>query len=239
MRRLERPPGARSRAGDQLERLEREGVEARLDVGLGERLLHVGVDLVAHCRGQAARCDEHDEGVDLQAGRPARLGDGRHFGQLRDALRRGDRDVAQLAGLVTPWLDGIAGEAPADVAGADRGVELRDLAERHVLHLDAAHHLELLAAQVARAADAPGAVAQLAGAGLGRGDQVGHRLPLRVGRAPRRGRACGTAPPPARRSSACRSRATCRGRAARRGARCRAAAACSRPARRAWRRRSR
>jgi hypothetical protein len=50
-----------------------------------------------------------------------------------------------------------------------------------VLHADAGQRLELLAAQMARAAHAPRAVADLARVRLGVGNEVGHRLVLGVG----------------------------------------------------------
>ena len=50
-----------------------------------------------------------------------------------------------------------------------------------MLHADAGQILEQLGAEVAGAAHAPGAVVDPARLGPGRGDQVGHRLPLRIG----------------------------------------------------------
>jgi hypothetical protein len=51
-----------------------------------------------------------------------------------------------------------------------------------VLHHGAGHHLELLAAEMTRAADAPGAEAELVRIGLGRGREVGHGLEPGIGR---------------------------------------------------------
>src|SRR4051812_22218783 len=58
------------------ERLEREGVETRLHLRIGEDFLHVGVDLVAHCGRQPARGHQDDERAHLEAGRTASLGHG-------------------------------------------------------------------------------------------------------------------------------------------------------------------
>ena len=110
--------------------------------------------------------------------RKARFVQGRQVGRVGRALQRGDADAAHPA--VAHQRQAGAGVLDADRHDAAHDVGQVGAAIGDVLHLDAGEMAEQLARHVLRRADARRAVAELAGIGLGVGDQVGDRLHRQV-----------------------------------------------------------
>ena len=90
-----------------------------------------------------------------------------------DALRRGHRRCARSLPLSTNGDDGgRGGEHHVDLAAEQVGDGRAGAAVRHVRHLDLGQVGEHLAGQVRRGAVALRGIGELAGLGLGRGDDV-------------------------------------------------------------------
>src|SRR3989344_69392 len=154
------------------------GLELLGHFGAGQGLFDVFADLVGHGGGQAGW---HGDSVPARDGKvlgATRFGHGGHVGERGRALGSGKREQAQLASAVQRACGGCATQCKVDLAGGDRGVELRGLLEDHVLHLRAGGRFEQLRAQVHRVAHRPAAVVELAGARPGIGHDVAHGLVL-------------------------------------------------------------
>ena len=116
----------------------------------------------------------------LEAG-PALLGDGRHVGQLGDALRRAGGDAAELAGLDELQDRRRADRGRLQAAGEQVGELRAGAAIGHVDDEDAGRHLQVLEGQVAGAAVAGRAVVQLARPGARERDELLQVLRRHVG----------------------------------------------------------
>ena len=108
--------------------------------------------------------------------RKSALDHGRHVGQLRDALWRGDGKRAQPAGLDERQQHAGAFEGHLHVAGDHVGDRRSAALVRHMHDVDAGPRLEHFADQMRQYADAAGGKVHLARIGLGIGDQLLHGI---------------------------------------------------------------
>ena len=108
------------------------------------------------------------------------IGDGRQVGQQRRARRRGHRQRADLAAFDVRDRGRHGVEHELHLAADQVGHRIARAAVRHVHHVDAGHHLELLARHVDAGADAGRGEVELAGIGLGVGDQFRDGLDRQV-----------------------------------------------------------
>ena len=103
----------------------------------------------------------------------------RHVRQLRHARRGGDAERAQLAGLDMADARRDAADAGHELAAEQVGHHLVLAHIGHVNDVDAGHHLEQFDGEIRRRAGGRRADAELAGIGLGIGDEAGDVLRLK------------------------------------------------------------
>ena len=143
--------------------------------GDGERLVGLGVDPVDRRARRAGRREQAEPWPALDPGH-AKLGEGRHVRHRGLALGRRDRQRPHAAGgeLLLGQRHDV--EHDLDVAGDEILQRRRGAPIVHVLDVEIVELLELLARQMARAAEARRAIAELARIGLDVGDQFLRRI---------------------------------------------------------------
>ncbi len=156
----------------------------RLGAGLAHGLLHVRIvghgdqDLGKLADDRLRRLGRRDDAVPGLGDevRHDRLVHRRHIGEIRAALERGDGERARRARLDLRQGVGHVGEGQVDLAGDHRRGRGRAALERDVHHAGAGAGLEQRHRIMRQAADAARTVVELAGIGLGIGDEFGQRL---------------------------------------------------------------
>ncbi|HSJ40685.1 MAG TPA: hypothetical protein VK955_06490 [Xanthobacteraceae bacterium] len=98
------------------------------------------------------------------------------IGEVGAAFERGHRQAADQPGLDLRQSIGHVGERKVDLAGKHRRSRLRTALEGNMHDLGAGARLEQFHGIMRQAADAAGAVVELAGIGLRISDKLGHRL---------------------------------------------------------------
>ncbi len=151
------------------------GVEALHDVGLLERLVHLGVETRDDRLRQSGRSEEAEPRRRL-AERRDDLGHGRHVGKFRIAGRLQHRKNLHLTGLGCCVRIGHRDEHHRNVASDHVLHGRRDAAIGHMLDLHAGGLVEQLAHEMEHRPHARTAVGQLIRMGLGIGDQLLHRV---------------------------------------------------------------
>ena len=129
------------------------------------------VEFCDHILRRAGRRGEAIPANDFEARQ--RFRHGRQLGRQRRALRSGYRQRADFAGLGERQQRGRGTEHHRNLAASEIGRRGSRALVRHVDDVDASRVLEQLAGQVQRRADPGRAIGQLAGIGLGIGDQFG------------------------------------------------------------------
>ena len=154
-----------------------------LDRDVGHALLHLGqeqraADLAVEPRDDLLRHGRRTERAVPHRHLVARhgLGDGRHIGQQRRALRLGDAEQLEPAGLDVLEALRAGGEEQLHLSADRVGDRRRAAAIRHVQHLDAGHALEQRGAQMIGRAGPGRRIGDLAGIGLGVGDELRDRV---------------------------------------------------------------
>jgi len=168
--------------GDELAevgRREREHVatqvgKPRLDLGIGEARVDLPVELVDEFGPDVFGCAKSQPGARLVSRH--KITDGRNFRKRIRTLCSRHRQGAEFAGPDVFDRRGHGGEHDVHLPREEVGECGRRAAVRHVVHVDAGHHLEQLARNVGATADAGRGHIDFAGIGFGVGDEVGNCL---------------------------------------------------------------
>jgi hypothetical protein len=144
-------------------------VEPRLHLRIGKAGVDLAVEPVDDLRRRIPGRADAVERARLVARQE--IAQRRNLGECRDARRGGHRQRPQLA---RPYVSERARrrvEHELHLSADQIGERLRDAAIRHVHHVEPGHHLEELAGDVGRGPIAAGTDIDLAGIGLGIGDE--------------------------------------------------------------------
>ena len=139
-----------------------------------KRRVHRTVELAEDLGRRRARRQQSGPGDRLEIRKPG-LDHGRQLGQERAPLRARDRERAQPAFLDERKQDRNALECELDVAGHHILDRWTAAAIGHMHHVDPRARLERFADEVRQGADPAGGEVDLAGIGLGVGDELLHR----------------------------------------------------------------